>query len=250
VKGIDGIKEVLYFNGAIGSQIGPGGDVWEVTSEHPLGDGTTLPPGAVAVPYNFRKSWLIGHQLAVQVADFVTRYEVAQTESVQYLQTATFSRLTNVLFKIGLVPQSALGGDPTLPLVLGYALRDLYVCTGSPATEANCVSDNYAFEYKPLPVRVGGFAKCHIQYARLGNLQLVSMPGEFSPELVIGVPADFDTPEGTSKYYLRPDLHPVEAAYKFPGTIYSSLNCTHEEGLCFTLGLTGDEMGYVFPVRK
>ena len=43
------------------------------------------------------------------------------------------------------------------------------------------------------------------------------MPGEFSPELVIGVPTDFDTPEGIAKYFLRPDVHLTGPDFVLPG---------------------------------
>jgi hypothetical protein len=64
---------------------------------------------------------------------------------------------------------------------------------------------------------IGDFASLIISYLRLGPLRFVTLPGEFSPELVIGVPRDFDTPEGTAKYFKRPDLHPVGPDFTLPG---------------------------------
>jgi len=57
-----------------------------------------------------------------------------------------------------------------------------------------------------------------ISYLRLGALRFVTLPGEFSPELVIGVPRDFDDPESVPKYFERPDLHPTGADFVLPGT--------------------------------
>mgnify|MGYP001135585325 CR=1 FL=1 len=137
-------------------------------------------------------------------------------------------------------------GDPTIPAVLGYNLRDLYICS-EPANDANCVFDNYEFDMNPLPMRKGNFARIEVHLARLGPLRFVTIPGEMSPELSIGVPLDFDTPEGTAKYYVNPDVHPTGEDYYFPGTISAMLNCTTAEP-CFVLGLTGDEMGYILPI--
>ena len=109
----------------------------------------------------------------------------------------------------------------------------------------------------------------------MGPVKFIGLPGEFSPELVIGVPSDFDTPEGVAKYFARPDVHPTGADFTLPGppcawarwrhritahwrtpsrapavgrvhagTVFSMLNCTRTEP-CFALGLTGDEMGCV-----
>jgi len=61
---LSGGGEVLYFNGAIGVQIGNHGPVWEVDATHPLGNGGTVPPGAEIVPENYRRAYLIGTQLA------------------------------------------------------------------------------------------------------------------------------------------------------------------------------------------
>ena len=63
----------------------------------------------------------------------------------------------------------------------------------------------------------GQFARLVVQYLRIGPIQIITMPGEFSPELVVGVPADFDTPEGEAKYFLRPDVHYTGARFTLPG---------------------------------
>src|SRR4029078_6289763 len=65
--------EVLYFNGALGVIIGPGGaDVWEVDAQHPLGNQLVAPPGAVApgggtdyTAQNFRRTAVLRGELAL-----------------------------------------------------------------------------------------------------------------------------------------------------------------------------------------
>jgi hypothetical protein len=244
LKGLDKSGEVIYYNGAIGAQIGNRGPVWEVSEQFPVvGDGGTLPEGAVDLPNNFRNAFLIGQQLAIAAANVVTATRIP-SDTFDYRTTREYSRLTNPLFRIGLCP-AIIRQDP-VPLVLGYALRELFVCTGTPSP-STCVSDNFRCNDTRVPQRVGDFASLIISYLRLGPLRFVTLPGEFSPELVIGVPRDFDTPEGTAKYFKRPDLHPVGPDFTLPGTVFAMLNCT-KTSPCFVLGLTGDEMGYVMPI--
>jgi hypothetical protein len=60
--------------------------------------------------------------------------------------------------------------------------------------------------------------RLHVAYARVGPVKFIALPGEFSPELVVGVPRDFDTPDlGVRKYYRRPALHATGPAYVLPG---------------------------------
>ncbi|MBU6317521.1 MAG: hypothetical protein KGR47_13495, partial [Acidobacteria bacterium] len=67
--------EVLFFNGALGNQIGPGGaDVWQVDDAHPVGDGVTAPTGAMPVDgatdlrtRNMSRTEAIGQQLRLAV---------------------------------------------------------------------------------------------------------------------------------------------------------------------------------------
>ena len=76
-----------------------------------------------------------------------------------------------------------------------------------------------AADYVTLPQRFGDHMYVEVQYARLGPLRLVALPGEFSPELVIGVPPDFDEPAAYAKYYRYPERHPLGAEYTFPGML-------------------------------
>lgn len=71
--------EVLYLGGAIGRRIGPvGAYVWNVDETHPLGDGWTVPPGALPVAgasnftdTNFARAEAIGTQLGESVLRLV-----------------------------------------------------------------------------------------------------------------------------------------------------------------------------------
>jgi hypothetical protein len=53
---------------------------------------------------------------------------------------------------VGLCP-AIIRQDP-VPLVLGYALRELFVCTGTPSP-STCVSDNFRCNDTRVPQRVG-----------------------------------------------------------------------------------------------
>ena len=244
LKELQGGGEVLYLNSAIGSQIGPRGPVWEVSPDCPIeGDGSTLPPGCTAVDKSFRKAFLIGQQLAIAVANTPTP-NVVPSSVFDYRETYGYSRITNPLFKIGLCPAYVRPDDR--PLIIGYNLRDLFVCDGEPS-DATCVSDEYRCDGTTVPQRHGQFARVDVRYVRMGQVQFVTMPGEFSPELSIGVPADFDTPEGAAKYFNRPDVHYTGPDFVIPGTIHEMLNCSAAQP-CWSLGLTVDEMGYVLPI--
>jgi hypothetical protein len=72
---------------------------------------------------------------------------------------------------------------------------------------------------------------------------MLFMPGELPPELVAGLPEDFETapPE---KYYREPHLHAVGADYQIPGHLLSLV----DEEVTLTVGLGGDQIGYFVPV--
>ena len=61
---LQGGGDALYFNGAIGAQVGNHAPVWEVTPQHPLNDGKHPPIGAQHIPKSFYKAFLIGTALA------------------------------------------------------------------------------------------------------------------------------------------------------------------------------------------
>lgn len=240
---IGGSEQVLYFNGAIGVQVGNWGEVWEITEEHPIGDGKAPPDGATIVPSNFRCAYLIGEQLAIAVKNAATPYTISDG-SIDFRSTTFFSRFTHPVFRIGLCPSNE---DEEVPVLIGYNMRELYTCEdGENPTEETCISDKHRCTIIP-PMRVGDFAKGTVHYLKIGNVQIISIPGELAPEFAVGVPQDFDTPEGTAKYFERPDLHPVEEEYELIGTLSAMMGCS-DVNMCMFLGLTEDEIGYMFPI--
>jgi len=86
-------------------------------------------------------------------------------------------------------------------------------------------------------------------------IKWLTIPGEFAPELITGVPSNFDTPEGTAQYYLYPQYHATQENYTFPGFLNTMLDCSQPCDLksqnctsCWFMGLTMDEVGYIFPM--
>jgi hypothetical protein len=116
LKQLDGPDsgEVLFFSGAIGAQVGPNNQkVWEVTEEFPLtGDGSVVPEGAAIVPKSFRKSYMIGSQLA----EFVKRMDfdrvVPRDTPIDWRREKFMTEMTNTLFQIALCPREALVPSP------------------------------------------------------------------------------------------------------------------------------------------
>lgn len=103
-----------------------------------------------------------------------------------------------------------------------------------------------------------------------GNFKWITIPGELCPELATGLPQDFDTPIGTTKYFKQPNEHAVGKEYTIPGVCRQTLfilqrnpssvsNGSHIQALmsmlqcdeanpCWVSGLTQDEVGYMFPI--
>ncbi|MDP2439314.1 MAG: hypothetical protein Q8P67_26495, partial [archaeon] len=106
---------------------------------------------------------------------------------------------------------------------------------------------NNAFKFDPktnYPFRLGTHLKSEVQYLRLGPVQFVTAPLELPPELATGLPSDFDTPEGTLRYYNNPDLHATGADLQLPGVVFQSIPQLPGKSLQFLIGLGGDELGY------
>ena len=129
----------------------------------------------------------------------------------------------------------------------------LYVCeVDKPKTDETCVSDNGAVETDPVltpltdsEIRVGNVFKTRISFLDLGSVGFIFMPGEVPPELVVGLPTDFDT--NTAKYYLDgPGLHAEGVDYDFPGYLMSLV----ERDVLFTVGLGTEQLGYWVPVSE
>ncbi len=244
--------EVLYFNGPLGSQIGPGqADVWLVDDAHPVGDGVTPPEGAKPVPgaadfrdRNLARTLAIGTQLSVAVQGLLESPTAEVVDAIRVREQPFYTRLTNIGFRVLLAD-----GD------LGWQSPNVYNCGAKPFTDDTCVDDAGELLDDPVltplvhsQIRKGDVLKTQIIHVDLGDVGLLFMPGELPPELVIGLPADFES--NTAAYYSaandgEPGLHAVGANYKIPGYL---LQLVHE-AITITVGLGGDELGYWVPIN-
>ncbi len=256
IQSADG-GEVVYFNGPIGSQIGPGdADVWIVDAEHPAAgadgvQGSTAPVGAqpVAGATDFRdrnmaRPAAIGTQLALAVEEQMVEAREAPTFGIEWTEQPFYTRLTNIGFRVLLAD-----GD------LGWQTPDAFNCTAKPFTDDNCISDGGAVEDDPVltplvdsQIRVGDVLKTRLVKVTLdtaaGGIGFLFMPGELPPELVVGLPATFNT--DPAPFYTEPENHAVGADYVIPGY----LGELTDDELMFTIGLGGDELGYFVPINE
>ena len=241
--------EVLYFNGPLGNQVGPGAaPTWLVDEGHPVGDGLTVPEGAVPLtecedrePYfcrSFAKTESIGTELANAARAALEQSTPVSVRELSVRIESFYTRLTNIGFRV-LIPE----GD------IGWQVPTLYNCTGKPFTDDNCVEDGgeiiedrllVIFDSK---ITKGDVFQTQVAHVDFGDVGMLYMPGELPPELVTGLPDDFETapPE---KYYREPHLHAVGADYKIPGHLLSLV----DEDVTLTVGLGGDQIGYFVPV--
>ncbi len=241
--------EVLYFNGPLGSQVGPGAaPTWVVDEDHPVGDGLTVPEGAVPLtecedraPYlcrSFAKTESIGTELANAVRTAMEQSKPVTVTELSVKIESFYTRLTNIGFRVLIAD-----GD------IGWQVPTLYNCTGKPFSDDNCVEDGGEIIDDPLlaffdsRITRGDVIETQIARVDLGNVGMLFMPGELPPELVAGLPDDFETapPE---KYYREPHLHAVGADYQIPGHLLSLV----DEEVTLTVGLGGDQIGYFVPV--
>lgn len=277
--------EVLYVNGAIGALINPlRAPVWEITPQCPLGDGIRVPPGCPETTRGFRRTYLIGRELARAVFDTMRDREQIRIFPqdanfvFRYSRAQYFVLMTNLKFKLGMNSAGLFGGDPSRSLVMGNLVKYGYFCdppTDPEAQPTNCRRDDpvrdvvwmYNPRYViPLPARSAPYFAVPVHTWAFGYesgrggpltrtwLKMQSMPGEHAPELVTGVPADFDTPAGL-RYYENPNLHAVGSEFAFPGTMHSMLGCSTTCNAstpactnCMFTGLGEDELGYVVPI--
>jgi hypothetical protein len=240
--------EVLYFNGAIGSQIGPGhADVWQIDAAHPEDDGVTPPAGAQPVTgakdfrdQNLARTAAIGNSLADTVLTLLTTAAPVEVGEIEWKRQEFYTRLTNIGFRVLLSD-----GD------LGWQSAKGYTCTAAPFTDANCTDDGGKSVDDPVltplvdsQVRVADVLKTRLTWVRLGDVGFLFMPGELPPELVVGLPDDFTT--NTARYFADPSLHATGADYAIPGALLDLVPTTQT----FTVGLGGDELGYWTPINE
>ena len=242
--------EVLYFNGALGSQVGPGAaPTWLIDAAHPVGDGWTVPDGAYPLGLcespdlyrcqSFAKTAAIGNELARAVLTLAATTTPVDVVGLTVRRQEFFTRLTNIGFRVLLAD-----GD------LGWKPPTVYTCGDGTLDKSNCRSDEGKRQDDPVltpltgsQVTTGDVIKSRLVHLDLGDVGFLFMPGELPPELVIGLPRDFDsTPE---KYYRDDlDLHAVGSKYEIPGYLLSLV----DETTTFTVGLGTEELGYFVPI--
>lgn len=244
--------EVLYFNGPLGNQIGPGSaPTWVVDEDHPVGDGLSVPAGATPLstcdrsdPYlcrSFAKTESIGVELANAVTALVAAAQPIDVGQLTVHVEPFFTRLTNIGFRL-LIAEGDIAWQET----------ELYNCQGIPLSDENCTSVGQELEDDPFITPVlgsqitrGDVIRTQLAHLDLGDVGILWMPGELPPELVHGLPEDFNTapPE---KYYEQPHLHAVGADYKLPGHLLQLV----DESTTLTVGLGTDQIGYYVPVDE
>jgi hypothetical protein len=242
--------EVLYFNGALGVLIGPGGaHVWEVDEAHPLGNQLVAPAGATAAgggtdytARNFRRTAVVGEQLALAVGRLLDHSEPITEPRVSYRVEPFFTYLSNFGFRVLLTVDPATGRT-----ALGHVPATLYTCSGD-ASDATCEPDGYASDVDPvigLPYRVGDHLRSAVEYVRIGPVGMMFLPGEIAGELTIGLPAKFyEEPE---HWYEEPlGTHAFGADFQTPGFVTQRMSDRFE----WTIGLGSDELGYTIPISN
>ena len=243
--------EVLYLNGALGVLIGPGGaHVWEVTPEHPLGNQLVAPAGAEApgggsnyATRNFRRTAIIGEQLALAVQRILDAAAPILEPRVSYAVQSLFTRLSNVGFRLLLVVDPETGRTQ-----LGHNVTPLYTCEpGVPASDATCTADGGAAEADPLlgSIRVGDHLQSAVEYVRIGPVGMMFLPGEIPGELTIGLPSAFRS-QPQNWYEEPPGRHAFGDDYTIPGYTTARMADAYR----WTIGLGSDQLGYFIPISN
>jgi hypothetical protein len=239
--------EVVYLNGAIGSQIGPGdADVWRTDAVEAVDGPSVAPAGAEPVDgaadfreQNFARTDAIGTELFKRVAGLLDETGEPLAPTISWDEQAFYTRLTNIGFRVLLAD-----GD------LGWQDPPGYTCTGRPFSDDTCTDDGGEVEDDPIltplvdsQIRVGDVLQTRLVFVDVGGVGFLFMPGELPPELVVGLPDDFDD---TATYYDEPALHATGDDYAIPGALLDLVPTEQT----FTVGLGGDELGYFVPINE
>ncbi len=240
--------EALYFNGAIGDLITPlGANVWEVDDSAPLGlglippDGAQPPLGAADFEQrNFRRTYLIGRELATAALGALDRAKPVMKPKIDYDVATFYTRMSNIGFRLLLVP-----GDDGLTS-LGHTPALLYTCPATgPKDDSTCVSDDFGTVPDDLlvAIRAGDHTRSQAAYLRIGPVGAMFIPAEIGAESTIGLPAGYlDSP---ATWHLDdPALHAFGAEYTTVGYVKNRMHDKYR----WIVGLGNDEMGYVVPL--
>ena len=242
--------EALFFNGAIGDLVTPlRAAVWEVTADAPLGLGLEPPAGAEAAGgganydnRNFRRTYLVGEQLALAVLDLLDKAKPVRDPSVAYEVEEFYTRMSNIGFRLLLVR----GADGYTQL--GHTPPMLYNCPATgPKNDATCVPDEFATVGDPFgligQIRRGDHAKTRAAYLRIGPVGIMWLPSEVGPESTIGMPAGYvDDPGVWHREDI--DLHASGEDYVTSGYVKNRMDDEYR----WVVGLGNDELGYAVPL--
>jgi len=233
--------EVLYFVGAIGSQIGPGqAPVWEVDAEHPVGNGWTIPEGAKPIrgaktylDRNFSKAEVVGEQLAARVIQLREKAREITSASFDWKQQSFFTRMHQLGFR-ALLAQGKLA----------WQVQPLFNCTGEVNVD-NCIDDGGDLIDDPVAgsIRKGNVVQTSVGYLQLDDdAGLLYMPGEFPPEYLVGLPKGFR--ENPQQWYRSPKGQHATSDYELPGYVADLV----DDSFVMGIGLGNDELGYWVPM--
>jgi len=242
-------SNVLYFNGGLGVLIAPlYANVWEPSERFPItGDGSEMPAGAINVAKNFRRTFLIGRELANAVEKTILSdsNKIIPPKEFIHKFEEFYTRITNFKFRLGL---AAL--KPGNRSLVGFTKRKGYICTDHQnPTDETCKEDDFQNTPTPIPfvsMRLGDYGKTITSLVDFGPVKWLTVPGESPPELFVGLPQDFYT--NTNKYYEFPQFHAFGDKYKIPGYGRNLLNCNNNNNSCWYIGLGGDQLGYFVPI--
>jgi hypothetical protein len=244
--------EALYFVGALGHLVGPGGaNVWEVDRDHPLGNHFDPPPGAdvpggagfTYTDKNFRRAIVIGEQAAKAALGITRDGEWIDRPRIEFDGQTFYSRLSNIGFRLLLVVDPETGFTQ-----LGHVPPTAYTCPGTgPKTDESCESEGFGTEQDPVlgTIRAGDHLKSEVGYLRIGPVGMMFLPGEVAGELVKGLPAEFRA-DPARWYEESLDLNAFGDEYTTPGYVLNRMHDRYE----FTIGLGNDELGYIFPISN
>lgn len=237
----------IIIEGAVGVlQSGLFTVTWETDGPtgQPAGDGHQLPAAPDVIPRNFHRMAVNGLALGDRILADLAQGDAFDDGPIEVRRQPFYSRLANLGFRIGLLTDG-MGG----PTQLGHLPRDLYTCPAmGPKDDMTCTDDGFMSVDLGggLVARVGDHLRSEVVYVHLGPVEMLTIPGEAAPELVHGLPTDFMAdPNGT--YYPFPEdivNHAPAASYTTPGYVRQMLTEPHR----WTLGLTEDAMGYIFPI--
>ena len=240
--------EAAFINGAVGSLITPlGANVWEVTDDHPIGNGLTPPDGSRATG---RCQQLHGAELPAHipgrprarrcVAAVRSTRPRDQTTVDRYDVEPFYTRMSNIGFRFLLVRD----GDGLTQL--GHIPGELYTCPATgPKNADTCVADGFATapDSQLGAVRLGDHTRSEVAFLRIGPVGMMWLPAEVHPENTIGLPAQYDVMPGD---WHKDDLslHEVGEDYETGGFVKNRMDDEYR----WVVGLGNDELGYAVPL--